>query len=603
MKSFLQDLRVGARLLWRSKSFTAVAALTLALGIGANTAIFTLVNALLLKDMPFRDPDQLVAIEAHRESGDSGNVLVGYTDLLEWREQSEAFDEFAIYIGQSSTMIVDGEPLRALGHVADGRLFDLLGARAHLGRTLLPSDSKPGAAEVVVLRHGLWQRLFGSDPGVIGHTIEINRVPHEIVGVMPPDFYFYNREVEMWFALRPEPWMAGPGRWARGIGRIRAGSTIEQAQAEMNVVAQRIAQERPDTHGGWGVRLVPLRDTNVGELRPALLALLGAVGLVLLIACANVANLLVAKASGRAHEFGVRAALGAARGRLVRQALAESLVLGLLGGAGGLLLAVNAPQWIGALLPEHQTQTVPQLDSVRVDSAVLAFAMAVSLLATVLAGLFPALRLSKSKPVTALSAGGRAGIGSQESRSFRRILTVGETALAMVLLVGAGLLIQSASGLVNSELGFRPERVVTMRLRTPTATYDKAPKRTALYQPLLDRIEELPGVEAAAVINYLPLGGWTYIEDVLVEGRPLPSVNETPSSKFHTVSRHYFDAMGIPLIGGRTIERRDDIDAETVVVIGESFARQLFPNENPLGKRIRAGRADGGQPWSRIVES
>ena len=587
MQTLWQDLRYGVRMLSKHPGFTAIAVLTLALGIGANTAIFSVVNAVLLRPLPFADPEQLVAVLAvNVRSGGEQFGGASPADFLDWQTQNSSFASITAYSGGSVIMAgAEGAGQFAAARVANG-FFEVYSARPLLGRTILPEENMVRGDRVVVLSHRLWQRRFGGDPNIVGKTFTIGGRSTTIVGVMPPEFKepIY---AEAWTPLLMDSGEMKPreSRYFTVAARLKPGVSLQQAQAELDVIANRLAAAHPETNANWGVRLVPLHERGVTSVRPALLVLLGAVGFVLLIACANVANLLLARATARHKEVAIRTAMGATRGRIVRQLLIESLLLALIGGAGGLLLALWGVDAITGLVPSDWR--FPRLDESRIDVAVLAFTLGVSALTGLLFGLLPALKASNPNVYEALKETGRSSTAGLRLQRLRGLLVVSEIALTLLLLVGAGLLMKSLLRLQQTNLGFDPQKLLTVNVIPPlTQKYRQDEQRALLYQRILEQVGTLPGVESVAASSGPPLASFGLNFAFEIEGRATD-----PSDKreafYSAISPGYFRTLGIPLRAGREFTERDTKDALPVAIINETMARRFLPNTDPVGKRIK----------------
>jgi putative ABC transport system permease protein len=586
MHAFLQDLRFGARMLAKNPAFSVVAVLTLALGIGANTAIFTVINALLLRPLSYHDPERLITFHT------TDSVL----DLNDIRAWNQSFSEIGGNTIQPLDYIGGGEPSQWLAGLVTGDFFRTLGARPLMGRVITEEDDKKGGAFVVVLGHALWQRQFGGDPGVIGKTVTLSGANYNVVGVMPADFKTPRVETDVWAPVQ----VVNPlGAAYRGVhflriyARLKPGVTIAQAQSEMGAIDRRLAEAFPAENKKRQTVLFPLHERIVGEIKPALWVLFGAVGLVLLIACANFANLLLARAAGREQELVVRLALGAGRWRLTRQLLTESVLIATLGGAVGVFLAVWGVDLLIALKPEN----LPLVETIGVDGRVLLFTLAVSLLTGTVFGLAPVWQTIRVNVSDALKEGGRGAAGAARRR-LRSALVVAEVALALLLLAGAGLLIKSFWQLRSVNPGFNPDNLLTMRIDLPEARYREMPVQTQYRRALLEEVNSLPGAEAA-LVSELPMSGDWLPHGFLVEGQQL-SVGEEPHVQSRSIEGDYFRVMRIPLLSGRGFTPHDDENAPLVGVINESLARRFFNEQNPLGKRVRW--AGNPQPyWITIV--
>ena len=597
MTQFFQDLRYGFRMLANSPGFTAVAVLTLALGIGANSAIFTLVNAYLLRPLPVAEPGRLVLVsEIQAAKGFVGSV--SFPTYLDWREQNQVFEELAAVRGEDFNLTGTDEPERLYGARVSAGFFRTLGVRPILGRGFLPEEDKPGGARVVVLSRGFWQRRSGARPDILGQALTLDGERFTVVGVAPSGFRISRTApYELWVPLALEPNRAGRGtHFLLVIARLKPGISIERAQADLSAISSRLARQYPENFG-WGAVVENLHARLMREARPALLVLLAAVGLVLLIACANLANLLVARGAARQKEIAIRTALGAGRLRVVRQMLTESLLLALLGGGLGLLLALWGVNLLNAIIPAG----IQPLQAARADATVLGFTLLVSLATGVLFGLAPALNVSKPDLAQTLKEGGRSSSAAGRHGRLRDSLVVSEVALAMVLLVGAGLLIKSFMRLQQVDPGFRSESVLTIELSLPQARYSKPQQRATFYEQLLERIAGLPGVRAAGACTQLSLSGGETIWGLTIEGRPEPGPGEILQSGHRSVSPDYFRAMSIPLRRGRYFTAQDREGAPGVVIINETMANRFWPSQDPIGKRIRLGAGRSGAPWIPIA--
>jgi len=588
MDTLLQDLRFGLRLLLRQPAFTLLVVLTLALGIGANTAIFSVVNGVLLRPLPFPWPERLVMVWGHH--ADIGQETASLPDYLDWREGAPALEHLEAGSSTFFNLTGQGEPERIVGARTTAGFFQALRVPAALGRTFEPGEDRQGNNRVVVLSHGFWKRHLGASPEVLGRTLTLDGLPHTIIGVAPEHFRFL-WNAELWAPLTVDAQLGRRSDFLSVIGRLAPGATVEQAQAELTAVASRLAQQYPDTNARWTAKVVPLHEELVGEARPALLVFMGAVGLVLLIACANVANLMLARSSRRQRELAVRAALGASRGRLIQQMLTESVLMALLGGLLGLLLAV----WGIDGLRMAQLSLLPGHSEIGIDGWVLGFTLGLSLATGVLFGLAPALNLPGRDLDGTLRAGARGLTGSMSLRHLRGWLVLGEVALALVLLVGAALLLRSFDRLQRVDTGFTPEGLLTLRVILPQTKYPEDPQLTAFYQQLTDRVSAVPGVESSGLTNALPLGGapaWSFG----IEGET-PAANAVQDAEAFSVSPDYFRTMAIPLHAGRLFEPQDGPTAQRVVLINQTLARRYWPGREPLGSRVTVD----GTTWATVV--
>ena len=586
------DLRHAFRGLRRNPGFATVAVLTLALGIGANTAIFSVVNAVLLTPLPYPEPDRLVM--AWESENDGSPTLVSPANFVDWTEQSETCSHIAALRGWDANLSGVDEPERLRGAMVTSELFNALGVAPLAGRTFLPEEDQPGRNRVVVLSYGLWQRRFGADPQIVGTSVAINGVNRTVIGVMPPQFKLplvtiqkAPEQSEIW-----TPWGMDANYTKRRdlgqlhvIARLNPNVTVDQAQTEFTAIS-----ERANTEAVAGRRInaqvIPLHRNLVGDVRSALLVLLGAVGFVLLIACSNIANLLLARAATRQREMAIRAALGASRWRIVRQLLTESVLLAMLGGLLGLLLALWSTDALVALSPAD----LPRLEEIGIDLNVLGFAFTTALVTGIAFGLAPAWQSSKSDLNKALKEGGRSSTSGLGRRRLRSILIVSQLALTFMLLVGAGLMIESFVRLSSVDAGFDAQNVLTMAISLPGARYPENEQQVST------RVESLPGVQSVGAISAIPLTGWQNTTSFAIEGRNEKSETE----ELHAASPGYFRAMGIPLLRGRAFNEQDHATAERVVIVSEGLVRRYWPDEDPIGKHIQMG-GDSREPWRTIV--
>jgi putative ABC transport system permease protein len=603
MDTLLQDIRFGARMLLKSPGFTAVAIISLALGIGANTTVFSVVNAILLKALPYHEPQSIVLVWGEDKASSNSRGQMSATDIADYRARNHVFEEIATYSDFRPIFSGNGEPERIPGaQVGDG-FFTVMHGRPLLGRVFTAEEQQEGKDLVVVLGYGLWQRRFAGDPEIVGKTIRLSTRNYTVVGVMPADFQALPVGLLSWPAEFYRPVAEQPdeneraSRHLRAIARLKPGVRLEQAQTEMNLIARQLSQEHPGANASSGVHLVTMREDLVGKLRPALLMLFGAVGFVLLIACANVGNLLLARSTARHKEIAIRAALGAGRNRLVRQFLTESLLLSLAGGALGIFGAV----WGTTLLEASAAKLLPVLGQIELDRTVLVFTAIVSVLTGVIFGIIPAWRASRPDLNETLSDGGRSAGAAATRSPLRSALVVAEVALALVLLICAGLLIKSVMRLREVDPGFKTDHLVTMNVWLPIAKYPKAPEWNAFFTRMLERVEGIPGVEAAAVTSVLPVSTNFDGRTIEVEGQP-KAPGEYPDIQNYMVSPDYLRAMSIPVLKGRALTPQDNENAPLVVLASETMARKLWPGEDPLGKRVRFYTSSGEQrPWRTVV--
>lgn len=591
-ETILQDVRYGARMLAKHKAFTVVAVITLALGIGANTAIFSVVNELLLRPLPYRDAERIAMLWEVTPEGRRQNTT-SRANFRAWREQSSSFTQMAAFTDQRFNLTGDGEPEELSVQMATPEIFKVLGVDPMLGRAFTPDDDGPGKPPVAVLSYALWQRRFGGQSNIIGQPITLNGEKYTIIGVMPASFQFHikhrsgtGRPAELWTIL-PMPIGAGAnerGRFLSVVARLKDGVAVEQAGAELRTIEARLSDEVPQFNKNYSTEVLPLREQFFGNVRRPLWLMLGAVGFVLLIACANVANLLLSLATSREKEIAVRAALGARRGRIVRQLLTESLLLALLGSALGLGFA-----WIGIkALVAISPRDLISLQSVGLNVSVLLWTLGVSVLTGIIFGLAPALHISRLNLNDSLKEGGKSeSAQAGGSRRLRNALVVSEIALAVVLLASAGLLIKSFVRLQQVDRGFNTDNILTMVVRLPDAGYREDPQIVNFFVQAMERIRSLPTVRSAGVINFLPLyGGLGSATGFKIEGRPEPPPGQGPSTDVRVVDAGYFETMGIPLLRGRNFSSLELREPRRVILINEALARKHFANEDPIGKRL-----------------
>jgi predicted permease len=607
MRTLWQDLRYGARTLAKNKGFTLVSVLVLAVGIGANSAIFSVVNAVLLRPLPYPEPERLVVLWGDKEANE-GHAVVSYPDLEDWRAQTRTLEDVAAFNQSGALLQGDGEPQPMSGANVSAELFSALRVRPALGRVFTREEDRNGAPPVIMIGHALWQRRFNSDPKIVGQQIRVGGggVSTTVVGVLPPGFTF-PAQAERTDFLRPMAQALAERATMRSsysmpvLARLKPGATAQEADAEMRAIAARIEQQYPDEGFRLGRQLVPLEEEVVGSpLRRSLFVLLGAVGLVLLIGCANIAHLLLARAATRHREMAIRTALGASRTRVIRQLLTESLLLSVIGGGLGLLLAM----WGVDLLIASSPVDIPRLKDVALDSRVVAFTLSISVLTGIIFGLAPALQAARVDLNDVLKEGGRgASVGASRSR-LRAALVVAEVALSLVLLVGAGLLLKSFAKLTNVDPGFDPQDVTATSITLAKQKYPTDERRLAAFSEIVARARGVPGVESAAVIYPLPMSGTTTSNTFVIEGRAEPSPRDKTAANYRAISPDYFRVMRTRLVRGRAFDERDRADAPQVVIVNESFARRYFAGEEPVGKRIAIERGpvdDARQPPREIV--
>jgi putative ABC transport system permease protein len=609
MDTILHDVRYGARRLARSPGFTLIAVAALALGIGANTAIFSVTNAVLLQPLPFREQARLVWVWERDLRTDRPRSSVSPVSLTAFRDETGVFEGIGSSYDEMYNLTGAGEPETIIAYRFSHNFFAVLGTPPLLGRTFLPEEDQPGHDRVVVLSHKLWTRHFDADPGVVGRSITLDGNSYTVVGVMPPGFQ-HPVMAELWtpIALTPEQAATPEPRFLRLVARLRPGVSLREAQTAVDRVSARLARERKDTHGQWGAVVSPIESRYTGDIKPALLALVGAVGFVLLIACANVANLLLARGASRRRELALRAALGASRLRVVRQLLVESTLLALAGGAAGTLFASWSLGFLLGLFPKAVANVaIPRLDQIHLDATVFGFTLLLSLATGILFGLVPALTVSRLELSEALQQGVKGAGGPQGGRRLRNALVVAEVALALVLVTGGALMIRSFLNLQSGELGFDTRNVLTARLVLPSYKYGDAAKRQAFVDQVTARIRSLPGVEAVGTTPFLPLSGWSSGRSFLIQGEPAPGPGREPQAEIRIVNEDYFRALRIPLARGRVFAETDRIDSPKVVIVNETLARRFFPGQDPIGRRIRVQSfgpevpADDPSQWLEVV--
>src|SRR5438552_5721101 len=581
-----QDLRCGFRVLVKNPGFTTVAIIALALGIGANSAIFSVVNTVLLRPLPYKNPDKLVMVwEEATHLGFPKNTP-SPANFIDWRDQNTVFEGMAAIVERSFNLTGVGEPERFDGRRVSANLFALLGVEPHLGRTFRPEEDQPGR-HVVILSYGLWQRRFGSDPSVIGRPLSLNGEHYTVVGVMARSFQFPTRRDQLWVPIAFDSKEAASrgNHYLEVIARIKPGVSLKQAQAEMATIAARLAQQYPEENIRIGSVVTPLHEQQVGDIKPALLVLLGAVGFVLLIACANVANLLLARAAVRQQEIALRLALGASRSRLTRQFLTESVLLATLGASVGLIFAIAGLRILKAFIPD----TISQADSIGIDAKVLLFTALVALITGLIFGLAPAAQVSKFNLNETLNEGGRGAAEGSKGARLRGLLVIAEVAVSLGLLIGAGLLINSFIHLRNLDPGFRTDHLLTAKIDLSEVKYPDQERRNPFLDEVLRRVGALPGVQSAAIAGNLSL---TYTGDsmcIAIEGIPDPPTDQRLDVIYRAIGPGYFSTMGIPLVRGRDFTDQETTETSYTVVVSEKLAQHFWPGQNPIGKRQKTG--------------
>jgi len=602
MQTLFRDLRFAARMLLRQPGFALVAVVTVALGIGANTAIFSVVNGVLLRPLPYLEPERLVALwetktTAGQEPNSRNEVALG--NFLDWREQQSVCSEIAALTYASLNLTGLAEPERIQGASVTTNFFQLLGVQPIAGRLFLPEEENAGSPRAVIISHGLWQRRFGADTNLVGKTLTLNGNEHTVVGIMPPAFELQfpsSREIDMWVPMRIDSSSANrQSHYLYVLGRLKPGITLEQAKEGMTVLAGQLEQHYPETNADRGANVIPLHSQLVGEVRSYIQVLFAAVGFVLLIACVNVANLLLARVAARNKEVAIRTALGASRFRLVRQLLTESLLLSVLGGLLGLLLAFWGIDFLVALTPPD----VPRLGEIGLHGPVFAWTFGIAILTGVLFGLAPALGVTRANLNESLKEGGRSTAAPGRART-RNLLVISEVALALVLLIGAGLMIRSFMRLQQVNPGFDAKHLLTMNILLPGQKYRERQQINTFFDQLFERIRAVPGVEGVGGIDPLPLSNSNSTTGFVIEGGPLLAVADRPEVGERTVTPGYFEAMRIPLHSGRAFTEQDRPEAPRVVIINEALARRFWPGENAIGKRL-GFQASVPQVWNEIV--
>jgi putative ABC transport system permease protein len=597
-----RDLGFAARMLWKSPWFTAVAVLAVALGVGANTTIFSVVNALLLRPFAYETTPRVVMVWERGVDQTNNRNSVAPANYMDWRDQTKVFEELAAYNSQHFSLNEGEQPERVPGARVTPSLFRVLASHAERGRTFSEEEGKPGADQVVLIKHSLWRERFGSDPDIVGRSVRIDNRPRTVVGVMPDEFDFPLNACEVWapLAFDAEDAQSRGNHYLQVVGLMRPGVSVSQADAEVRAVAERARTLYPDTNAGRTAFAESLTDSFTRGPKPYLIVLLGAVGFVLLIACANVANLLLVRASSRQRELAVRTALGASRWRLIRQLLTESLLLALIGGAAGLLFSVWGVEFIAKGMPPTFTKYIPGWKHMGIDASVLLFTLGASVLTGIVFGIVPALQATRTNLNESLKEGGQKGAaGGLKRNRMRSLLVVAEVALSLVLLTGAGLMVRSFYVMMRADLGLRPEGVLVMEMALPPTAYPENAQRADFYEQLVARTSALPGVASAAVINFVPMNrSGTTSSYFRVDGRPAPPPDRRPYADYLVVTPGYFETAGTRILRGRGFTRADDERAHPVCVVNESLARRYFPGEDAVGQRIIVSDKEG--PWEIV---
>ncbi|MGB7589822.1 MAG: ABC transporter permease [Terriglobia bacterium] len=602
MGVLFQDLRYGLRMLAKDPGFTAVAVIALALGIGANTSIFSGVNAMLLHPFAFKHLDRIVTVWESVPKQNENHIKAAPANFRDWREQSKGFDMLAAGHGWDVNLTGAGVAERVEGYQVTAGLFPLLGMPPQFGRAITAGDFEAGHTSVVVLSYGFWQRHLGADLGIVGKSLHLNGQEFTVVGIMPADFD-YPVGAEAWapLDLGAAENADRAGHYLEVIGRLKSGTTVAQAQADLETIAAHLAQQYPQTNAGHGVRVVSLVEDLTYGSRQFLWVLMGAAASVLLLACANVANLQLARATVRQKELAVRLALGASRWQITRQLLVESVLLALLGGLLGVLLASWGGELMQRTIPPFIVQHIPGIKHMKIDSGVLAFTLVVTLLTGILAGLAPALHVSNPDPNEALKEGVRGGSASPGRQGLRALLVVTEVALALVLLVGAGLMVKGFHSLLNAYPGFDRSNVLTFRIALAESKARDEARVRDFYAQVIEKLQALPGVDSAAAVTSLP-SGWSWNRtEYTAEGQPPAAPGEMRVAVWQSITPGFFRALRIPLLKGRLLTAQDGPDAPLAIVISQSMARRIWPSQDPVGKRIKFGRAESSEPWKTIV--
>jgi putative ABC transport system permease protein len=594
MNSIIKDLRFALRGLIKHPAFTAIAVVTLALGIGGSTSIFTVVDAALLRGLPYKSPDHLYHIWENTPKKEFPKREFSYPDYQDY-QHNDVFEGLAAYTGGGAILSGSGDPENLNSPRVSANFFSVLGVDPLLGRTFQTGEDVQGGPKVAILTYGLWQRRFGGDSGIVGKALTLNGQSFTVVGVLPASFQFALRPADLFVPYQPTQNQLAR-RSLHGtnlIGRLKSDKSVSDAQAELSLIASRIEQQFNDSHAGTTVRIVPLQEEVIGSVRPILLVLLAAVGFVLLIACANVASLLLTRSLSRQKEVAIRSALGASRGRVIRQLLTESMLLSLVGGAAGLLIAYSGVPALVAVLPQSQLNAMPFLNALHLNAGILTFSFALSLLTGLIFGLVPALQSSKLDLNEALKEGGRqTSVGA--GHRLRSALVVSEIALAVVLLVGAGLMMKSLFRLLQTNVGFKTENVLTMTVILPPSKYTESNKQINFNDQLRERVQSLPGVSGAGTVNILPVNAGNTTR-FFIDGDPIPAPGQETEANIRTVSDDYFKALGVPVLAGRAFDARDTENGQSVVIIGKTIADRMFAGRDPIGKKLRYSsiQADG----------
>jgi putative ABC transport system permease protein len=603
MQTLWQDVRYGLRMLTRSPGFTVIGVVVLALGIGANTAIFSVADAFLLKPLPFPQLDRLVAVLEQAPNQTLDTTSVSPANFQDWKKQAHSFEPLAASAWDEVNLSGAGTPEKVQGFLVTANFFETVGVKPLLGRAFLPEEEQPGHDQAVLLSYGLWQRHFGADPSIVGKTVRLDSRTCTVVGVMGKGYNFPTT-AEIWLplALQPKDWSARNSHYLEIVTRLKPGVTVQQAQAEMTTIARRLSDTYPQTNGNWRARVMTMRHFAVGDYTwQYTLLLFAAVGLVLLIACANVANLQFARATGRLREVAIRRALGASRWRIVRQLLMESVLLAFAAAALGLLLAEWGIELILSNMPPDVAKFIVGWDKIRLDGRALAFTVAVAVIAGIIAGLAPALQGSAPNLNEALKEGGRGSSAGRSRSRLRSALVVSQVALAVVLLVGAGLMVRGFRALLNVNQGFSPESLLTMRIALPDSKYATPAQLAAFYDQALQKLAAIPGAQAVTSASGIPFGHSLSTQMLNIEGSPPINPSDRKTATSEVISPNYFRLMHIPLREGREFGESDGADSPRVAIISQSLAQRYWPGQSPLGRRIKVGTYDSENPWMTVI--
>ena len=601
MKNIWHDIRYGSRMLWRSRGFTAVAVLTLGLGIGANAAIFSVINSVLLNPYPYKDPDRLLVLRMANMKRGISDLNVSYADYTHFKERNKVFEDIALISTRRFNLSGTGEQALVNGAAVSAGIFNIIGGQALLGRTFAAEQDRPGGEKVVVLGQGLWRRSFGADEKIVGQSIRIDGTPHTVVGVVAPGAQYPDTsEAELFVPLAIDPAQAPRTRSFFALARLKGGVSVEGAREDMNNIARQLGQEFPETNQNWGVQSLPLRDYRTKDAWTPLLILFGAVALVLLIACVNVANLLLQRGAARQQEMAVRTALGASPGRLIQQLLTESMLIALLASVVGLALSRGILNLVVSLIPSDELPDY--LNNFALEPKVLVYLLVISVVTVLLFGLLPALRMVRPNLSETLKEAGRSPAGGRQRQRLRKILVVSEVALSLMLLIAAGLMVRSFQRLQNIDQGFDLKNTLAVEISLPESNYKEAQARPAFYQKALENIQGLPQVKHVGAGTQLPVGDWSKTV-FSVEGQSADEQKSNPQVDIQIAAGDYFKTMGLSVVKGREFNGQDIASAPPVVVVNESVARRFWPQQDAVGKRVKVGTAKDKdkETWFTVV--